>query len=79
MPQKPLPSFIDPTFLYTWKGFQIASGISSTRIHQARRAGIVLPTLEVGRRKFVRGRDAIEYIERLAAQTAAGDSNGDAL
>src|SRR5688500_17572601 len=40
MPSKPAPSFIDPKVLYTWKGFEIASGISPTRIREARRAGI---------------------------------------
>jgi hypothetical protein len=62
----PDPSFIDPGRLYTLRGFQVASGISMTRMYSARRQGIVCPMLEVGRRKFIRGRDAIAYIERLA-------------
>jgi hypothetical protein len=36
-------------------------------VREARRVGIELPTLDVGRRKFVRGSDAIWYIEQLAA------------
>jgi hypothetical protein len=75
MPSKPSPTYIDPNVLDTWNGFQIASGISATRMRQARRDGIVLPRLEVGKRKFIRGRDAIEYIERLAAQTMSGEAN----
>jgi hypothetical protein len=62
-------SFIAPERLYTVKGFTAASGVSATRIREARRAGIALPTLEVGRRKFIRGADAIAYIERLARFT----------
>lgn len=60
------PSYIAPERLYSLKGFQAAAGVSSTRMREARRAGIVLPSLEVGRRKFVRGVDAIAFIERLA-------------
>jgi hypothetical protein len=59
-------SFIVPEWLYTLKGFQAASGVSATRMREARRAGIFLPMLEVGRRKFIRGIDGIAYIERLS-------------
>lgn len=59
-------SFIAPDRLYTLRGFHAASGISSTRLREARRRGIHLLTLEVGRRKFVRGADAISFIESLA-------------
>ena len=65
------PNFIAPERLYTLKGFRAASGISATRIREARKAGILLPMLDVGRRKFVRGADAIAYLERLAKQTAS--------
>jgi hypothetical protein len=60
-------SYIAPERLYSLKGFQQASGVTATRIHHAKQAGIDLPTLAVGRRKFVRGEDAIAYIEALAA------------
>jgi len=36
-------------------------------MREARLCGIELPTRSVGRRKFVRGSDAIALIERLAA------------
>ena len=62
----PEPSFVDPGRLYTLRGFQVASGVSSTRMRSARLQGIACPMLEVGRRKFIRGTDAIAYIERLA-------------
>ncbi len=61
------PTFIAPERLYSIRGFQAAAGVSSTRMREGRAAGIVLPTLEVGRRKFVRGVDAIAYLEQLAA------------
>ena len=60
------PSYLAPERLYSLKGFQAAAGVSSTRMREARKAGVTLPTLEVGRRKFVRGSDAIAYLERLA-------------
>lgn len=64
---KSVPSFIAPERLYTLRGFYEASGISQTRVREARLRGIELPMLSVGKRKFVRGYDAIAYIERLAA------------
>lgn len=60
------PSFIDPQRLYTRRGFINASGISETRIREAKRRGIELPWLICGKRKFLRGADAIKFIERLA-------------
>jgi hypothetical protein len=62
----PEPSFIDPNRLYTRRGFIVASGLSETRIREAKRRGIELPWLLCGKRKFVRGVDAIAFIERLA-------------
>jgi hypothetical protein len=64
------PSFLAPERLYSLKGFQSAAGISATRMREGRQAGITLPTLEVGRRKFVRGTDAIAYLEKLAELNA---------
>jgi hypothetical protein len=61
------PICIDPNCVYSLRGFQ-GIGISSTRMREARKAGITLPTIQVGRRKFVRGSDAIEYLERLSQQ-----------
>lgn len=59
-------SFIDPTRLYTLAGFKEATGIDSTRIWRAKKAGITPLTIDVGRRKFVRGSDGIDYIVRLS-------------
>ncbi len=64
-PKRP-PSFIDPTRLYALEGFKRDSGINGTRMREARLQGIELETLEVGRRKFVRGSAGIAYIERLS-------------
>ena len=60
------PTYLDANRMYALQGFYQASGISATRVREARRKGIDLPTLNVGRRKFLRGVDAIEYIERLS-------------
>jgi len=70
------PSYLAPERLYSLKGFMAASGINATRICKARRVGVELPCVQVGKRKFVRGADAIAYIERLAeshpVENAAG-------
>jgi hypothetical protein len=68
---KSIPTFIAPERLYTLRGFREASGFSQTRMREARLRGIELPTLSVGRRKFVRGTEAIAFIERLAAENPA--------
>jgi hypothetical protein len=60
------PSFIDANRLYSLRGFYADSGVNPTRVREAARAGIKLPTLDVGKRKFVRGGDAIWFIEQLA-------------
>jgi len=60
------PSFIAPERLYTLAGFKAASGISATRMREARLQGITPAVLRVGKRQFLRGVDAIAYIERLA-------------
>lgn len=76
---KASPSYIDPGRLYTLRGFREASGVSHSRIFTARRQGVALPCLTVGRRKFVRGADAIAYIERLAALHDACCTEGQAV
>ena len=60
------PSFLAPERLYTLKGFVAASGVSAARMREARKAGITLSMLQVGRRKFARGVDCIAYLEQLA-------------
>ena len=57
---------IDPEVLYTLNGFVRSSGISKTRMREARAAGVVLDTLPVGKSRFVKGVAGISYIERLA-------------
>ena len=64
-------SYLDPERLYALEGFYSVSGISQTRRYEAHKAGIELPTLIVGKRKFVRGVDAIAFIERLAENPEA--------
>lgn len=62
-------SFIDGQRLYTLKGFQEAAGIAPTRMREARLQGVVPVTLRVGKRVFIRGADAIAYVEALASLT----------
>jgi len=59
-------TFVAPEKLYMLRGFHAASGISSTRMRQAKWLGIYCPMLDVGKRKFMRGLDAIRFIEHLA-------------
>ena len=61
------PSFIDSSRLYSLSRFIRDSGISYTRIQNAAREGIELPMVACGKRKFVRGVDGIDFMERLAA------------
>ena len=60
-------SFIDDERLYTLKGFREASGISATRMREARLQGVVPETLKVGKRVFIRR--PIAYVEALASLT----------
>ena len=60
------PREIAPERLYPLRAFHEASGIAPTRIREARLQGLVLQTVNVGKRKFVRGSDGISFIERLA-------------
>ncbi len=61
------PTYIAPERLYAIRAFIAHSGISATRRREARQRGVVLPTISVGKRVFVRGADGIAYIEKLAA------------
>jgi hypothetical protein len=65
------PSCIYPEVVYPLAGFIAAGGISYCRIRKAARDGIELPVLRVGRRVYVEGSAGIEFIRKLAAQTAA--------
>lgn len=59
-------SYIDPDRLYTYRGFQECSGINPTRIREARLQGVKPTLLTVGKRIFIRGTDAIAFVEALA-------------
>jgi hypothetical protein len=65
------PTSVDPAKLYSLPEFIKCSGLSYTRIRSAARQGLEPPTLKVGKRLFLRGSDAIRYIEQLAAHYAA--------
>ena len=66
--------FIDPSRLYTRRGFLNAAGLGDTTVRKARMRGVELPIICVGRQPYVRGTDGIAWIERLAeleCETAA--------
>lgn len=65
-PSTGTPSVILSDALYSRRGAIIASGISETRIREAKQAGIQLPWLVVGKRKFIKGANLIWYVEELA-------------
>jgi len=61
------PSFLDPDRLYSKRGFHAASGVSETRVRLARQKfGLTLTWIVCGKRKFLRGADAIKFIELLS-------------
>ncbi|QDT75202.1 hypothetical protein [Lacipirellula limnantheis] len=64
------PSFIDPNRLYALRGFQIDADITPTRMREARLQGVKPTMLKIGKRVFIRGADAIDYLERLAELSA---------
>ncbi len=61
---------VAPERMYPLAAFQELTGIGPTRMREARIAGVFLTTIDVGRRKFVRGEDGIAYIEQLAELSA---------
>lgn len=64
--RRALEGYLVPEGLYTLRAFRERMGISATRIHHAQKGGITPPWFSVGRRKFVTGGAAIDYIQRLA-------------
>ena len=71
------PTFLDPERLYSLRGFVESSGVSLTRIREASRSKIELRVIRAGKRVFVRGRDGIEFIERLAVAHCHPQIQGD--
>ena len=61
------PSYIDPHRFYALRGFQVDSGVTPTRMREARLQGVTPNTLKIGKRIFIRGADAIAYLEALAS------------
>lgn len=57
---------ICPERLYPLTVFERITGLGPTRRREGRLAGVHLPTIDVGRRKFVEGAAGQEYIRRLA-------------
>jgi hypothetical protein len=61
------PGAIHPDMLYSRKAFIITTGLSETRLREAKKRGIEPRRIWVGKRNWIRGKDAITFIERLAA------------
>lgn len=57
---------IHPESMYPLAAFVRCSGITKTRMREARLQGLELLTVDAGRRKFVRGVDGIKFIEQLS-------------
>jgi hypothetical protein len=57
---------IHPESIYPYAAYIRCSGITKTRIREARLQGIVLKTINAGRRKYVRGVDGIAFIEAIS-------------
>lgn len=61
---------ITPDSMYPVDTFRRRTGIHRERERLAKQHGVILNKLHVGRRVFVRGSDAIQFIEDLAELTA---------
>jgi hypothetical protein len=64
------PSFISPHYVYPIAGFCSVSGIKYDRIQRAKKDGIPFPGFKIGKRLFIKGSSALEYLDRLAAHSA---------
>ena len=68
--KQPASGIILPDALYRRSAALSALGLGGATIRRARRAGIELATLQVGQQLLARGRDVIDFVERLAAADA---------
>lgn len=66
---------IEPGVTYTLASFIATSGLSYSRIRRAAREGVHIPTFAIGRRKFIKGINALAFIDQLAARSAAQNNN----
>lgn len=57
---------IQPECLYSREAFLEATGISAKRIRAAQRRGVEAPWLTVGKRKYIFGSAAIQYVVSLS-------------
>lgn len=55
-----------PDGRYSLPAFRSITGLSESTMRLARRRGVDLETYTVARRKFARGSDAIDYLDRVA-------------
>lgn len=62
--------YVDRRRMYMRSAFFSDLGLGRTVLRQARRAGIELPTLRVGKMLLVDGADGIEFLRRVAEHQA---------
>jgi hypothetical protein len=60
------PGFVDPDRIYSQPAWYRDSGISKSRTREAGLMGHRLPTIAIGRRRFVHGKSGIEWMLKLA-------------
>ena len=65
------PTYIDADRLYTIQSFIESSAVTHTRIRTAEKAGLPFPGFRIGRRRYIDGRAAIEYLHALSEFYAA--------
>jgi hypothetical protein len=65
---------ICPDRVYPLSAFIRTSGISKTRLREARLMGLPLPQFSLGKREYVRGHEAIAWMEQLSARLAEVDA-----
>jgi hypothetical protein len=63
--------YIDPDRVYSLPAFYRDSGMTKSRVREARLMGHPLPTIAIGRRRLVHGRSGIEWILKLAELSGA--------
>jgi hypothetical protein len=64
--QEMASGIIRPECLYSREAFLGATGLSAKRIRDAQREGVEAPWLTVGKRKYIFGSAAIQYVVSLS-------------
>ena len=73
---QPTDGYVDPSRLYTRRAFLRAAGLGDSTARKARRIGLALPVIRLGRQEYVRGAEGIGWIEAVAAQEVTDCDQG---